>query len=161
MMPFAVKTPTIPIPFQRLLRIVAVVDRDNPQIKELLDQIRSQGYEIEVTGRYERDVSEDAGVGAYIALVDGAHLDSARNLARGVRAIGFRTPLWALADMRIGKRRLGTHNGLLKTYDRPFSRTDHEALTAKDLVWIKWKDGRLMPYSDAVIAGFTAADFRK
>ncbi|MFO1321724.1 MAG: ABC transporter substrate-binding protein [Burkholderiales bacterium] len=52
-------------------------------------------------------------------------------------------------------------NGLLKTYDRPFSRTDHEALTAKDLVWIKWKDGRLMPYSDAVIAGFTAADFRK
>jgi branched-chain amino acid transport system substrate-binding protein len=51
--------------------------------------------------------------------------------------------------------------GLLKTYDRPFSRTDREALTAADLVWIKWKDGRLMPYSDPIIAGFTAADFRK
>jgi branched-chain amino acid transport system substrate-binding protein len=52
-------------------------------------------------------------------------------------------------------------NGLLKTYDRPFSRTDHEALTAKDFVWIRWKDGKLMPYSDAIIAGLTAADFRK
>jgi len=52
-------------------------------------------------------------------------------------------------------------NGLLKTYDKPFSRTDHEALTAKDFVWIKWKDGKLLPYSDAIIAGFTSADFKK
>ena len=52
-------------------------------------------------------------------------------------------------------------NGLLKTYAKPFSRTDHEALTAKDFVWIKWKDGKLMPYSDPIIAGFTPADFRK
>lgn len=51
--------------------------------------------------------------------------------------------------------------GVLKTYDRPFSRTDHEALTAKDFVWIKWKDGKLMPYSDAITAGFTPADFKK
>ena len=33
--------------------------------------------------------------------------------------------------------------GLLKTYDKPFSKTNHEALTAKDLVWIRWKDGKL------------------
>ena len=26
------------------------------------------------------------------------------------------TPLWSMADMHIGRRRLGTHNGLLKTY---------------------------------------------
>ncbi len=51
--------------------------------------------------------------------------------------------------------------GVLKTYDRPFSRTDHEALTAKDFVWIKWKDGKLMPYSDAITASFTPADFKK
>lgn len=52
-------------------------------------------------------------------------------------------------------------NGLLKSYDKPFSRTDHEALTAKDFVWIRWQDGKLMPYSDPIIAGLTAADFRK
>lgn len=51
--------------------------------------------------------------------------------------------------------------GLLKTYDKPFSRTDHEALTAKDLVWIKWKDGKLMPFSDAITAGFSESDFKK
>ncbi|MBK8018749.1 MAG: ABC transporter substrate-binding protein [Betaproteobacteria bacterium] len=52
-------------------------------------------------------------------------------------------------------------NGLLKTYDKPFSRTDHEALTAKDFVWIKWKDGKLMPYTDPIIAGFVPGDFKK
>ena len=51
--------------------------------------------------------------------------------------------------------------GLLKTYDKPFSKTKHEALTAKDLVWIRWKDGKLLPYSDALIGSLTAADFKQ
>jgi len=51
--------------------------------------------------------------------------------------------------------------GVLKTYDKPFSKTNHEALTAKDLVWIRWKDGKLMPYSDALITSFTPADFKQ
>ena len=37
--------------------------------------------------------------------------------------------------------------GVLKTYDKPFSKTNHEALMAKDLVWIRWKDGKLLPWS--------------
>jgi branched-chain amino acid transport system substrate-binding protein len=51
-------------------------------------------------------------------------------------------------------------NGLLKTYDKPFSKTQHEALTAKDFVWIKWKDGKLAPHSDGVIGGLAAADYK-
>ena len=51
--------------------------------------------------------------------------------------------------------------GVLKTYNRPFSKTNHEALTAKDLVWIKWKDGKLLPYTDALIESFGAADFKQ
>ena len=51
--------------------------------------------------------------------------------------------------------------GVLKTYEKPFDKVDHEALTAKDLVWIKWKDGHLQPYSDATIKSFAAADFKK
>ncbi|MGJ7565047.1 ABC transporter substrate-binding protein [Variovorax sp. GB1R11] len=51
--------------------------------------------------------------------------------------------------------------GVLKTYDKPFSKTNHEALTAKDLVWIRWKDGKLMPYTDALIGGLNAADFKQ
>ena len=51
-----------------------------------------------MTERFERDVSEDAGVGAYIALIDGDRRERARDLARAVRSAGFQTPLWALAD---------------------------------------------------------------
>ncbi|QFZ83347.1 ABC transporter substrate-binding protein [Variovorax paradoxus] len=51
--------------------------------------------------------------------------------------------------------------GVLKTYEKPFSKTNHEALTAKDLVWIRWKDGKLMPYSDALIGALKPADFKQ
>ena len=98
MIPTDVKAPTIPIPFHKLLKVVALVDATNPQIRELLDQIAAQDYEIEVSDNFDRDVSEDAAVGAYIALVDGDRLERARKIGRAVRANGFRTPLWALAD---------------------------------------------------------------
>jgi ornithine decarboxylase len=95
---FAVKSPTVPIPFHRLLKVVALVNREDPQTRQLLDHIAQEKFEIEVSDRYDRDVSEDADVGAYIVMVDGEHRDHARKLGLAVRAIGFRTPLWALAD---------------------------------------------------------------
>ena len=99
MIPRSVKSPTIPIPFHKLLKVVAIVDPANPQTKQLLDHIRAENFEVEVTDRLERDVSEDASVGAYIALIDGEERrEQARKMAQAVRAIGFRTPLWALAD---------------------------------------------------------------
>jgi ornithine decarboxylase len=98
MIPRDVKAPTIPIAFHRLLKVVAIVDAANPQTKQLLDQIAAQNFEIEVGHSYERDVSEDAAVGAYIALIDGERLEKARDLARSVRANGFHIPLWGLAD---------------------------------------------------------------
>ncbi|MBT2303848.1 ABC transporter substrate-binding protein [Variovorax paradoxus] len=51
--------------------------------------------------------------------------------------------------------------GVLKTYDKPFSKTNHEALTAKDLVWIRWKDGKLMPYTDPIVGSLAGADFKQ
>ena len=60
--------------------------------------MRAEKFEVEVSDRYDRDVSEDADVGAYIVSVDGEHREQARKLALAVRGIGFRTPLWALAD---------------------------------------------------------------
>jgi ornithine decarboxylase len=98
MIPRSVKAPTIPIPFQKLLKVVAIVDPENPETKALLEHIAAEQYPIEVAGSFERDPSEDASVGAYIILIDGDRLEKARALARGVRAVGFGTPLWALAD---------------------------------------------------------------
>lgn len=51
--------------------------------------------------------------------------------------------------------------GVLKTYNKPFSKTVHDALTAKDLVWIRWKDGQLLPYTDALIGALAPADFKQ
>ena len=59
---------------------------------------RAENFEIEVTDRFERDVSEDAGVGAYIAMIDGERLEQRAQLARAVRASGFR-------DAALGARR--------------------------------------------------------
>jgi ornithine decarboxylase len=98
MIPRDVKSPTAPIPFDKLLKVVAIVDPKSEETKELLDHIKAEGFQIEISEGFDRDVSEDADVGAYIALVDGDRLEKARKLARSVRAIGFQTPLWALAD---------------------------------------------------------------
>lgn len=98
MIPRSVKTPTIPIPFHKLLKIIVIADSPDAQTRELIDHIAAEGYRVEVSGNYLRDVSEDADVGAYIALIDGNHREQARRLAGSVRAIGFDTPLWALAD---------------------------------------------------------------
>ena len=97
MIPRDVKSPTAPIPFHKLLKVVAIVDPNDEQTRGLLDHIKAENFEIEISDNYERDVTEDADVGAYIALVDGDRLERARKLARSVRDIGFRTPLWVLA----------------------------------------------------------------
>jgi ornithine decarboxylase len=98
MIPRSVKAPTIPIPFHKLLKVVAIVDAGNPQTKQLLDHIAAENFEIEVSDSFDRDVSEDADVGAYIGSIDGDRLEKARKMARAVRDTGFQTPLWALAD---------------------------------------------------------------
>jgi ornithine decarboxylase len=98
MTPYPVRGARLPIPFQRLLKVVAIVDHVNPQIQQLIDHLRAEHCTVEITASCVRDVDEDADVGAYIALVDGDRLEPARELGRAVRAIGFRTPLWALAD---------------------------------------------------------------
>lgn len=100
MIEYTTKTPTIPIPFHRLLKVVALVDGSDPQVRVLLDLLAAEKFAVEVSDRYERDVLEDASVGAYIASIDGMRLDPARNLVRAVRGAGFNTPLWALADTR-------------------------------------------------------------
>ena len=50
--------------------------------------------------------------------------------------------------------------GVLKTYTRPFSRADHEALEAEDLRWTRWQSGRLVAYADEVTQAIQASDFK-
>jgi ornithine decarboxylase len=98
MIPRSVRSPSIPIPFNKMLKIVAIVDRNDPQTKQLLDRLAFQNYEVEICDGFERDLEEDADVGAYIALIDGDRREQARAMARSIRALGFEMPLWALAN---------------------------------------------------------------
>ena len=70
MIQYVVETPKIPIPFHRLLKVVALVDAEDPYHRALVEQIRAEKFEVEISDRYDRDVSEDADVGVYIASVD-------------------------------------------------------------------------------------------
>jgi len=49
--------------------------------------------------------------------------------------------------------------GIMKTYTKPFSATEHEALTAADYRWTVWKDGRLVSYTDDVVKALKPSDF--
>jgi branched-chain amino acid transport system substrate-binding protein len=51
--------------------------------------------------------------------------------------------------------------GVMKTYDKPFNKTDHEALTAADLAFVRWSDDKLVAYSDAILKTLTPADYKK
>jgi len=53
------------------------------------------------------------------------------------------------------------YDGLMKTYNKPFSATVREGLGAADYKWARWKDGQLLPYGDDVIKSLAAADYKK
>jgi len=97
---YSLQPQAIPIPLHKYLKVVALVDTDNVQTKDLLACIAGTGLELEVSSFYERDVAEDASVGAYILWIDGDMLEKSRTLMRNLRGAGFRTPVWILADSR-------------------------------------------------------------
>ncbi len=51
--------------------------------------------------------------------------------------------------------------GVIKTYNKPFSKTNHEALSVSDFYLARWKDGTPVRYEDAIIKGLTPADLKR
>jgi branched-chain amino acid transport system substrate-binding protein len=51
--------------------------------------------------------------------------------------------------------------GVIKTYSKPFSRTDHEGLTVADFYLARWKGGVAGRYEDAVTRALVPADLKK
>lgn len=56
---------------------------------------------------------------------------------------------------------LGAVQGIIKTYENPFSKEQHEALGVADFHLAQWKDGRVVKLDDAVVKGLTAADLKR
>ena len=49
------------------------------------------------------------------------------------------------AKVRDALENLGEHKGLIKTYKRPFTPEEHDALTEKDYILVTWKGGKIIP----------------
>lgn len=56
---------------------------------------------------------------------------------------------------------LGAVQGIIKTYEKPFGKEQHEALGVADFHLAQWKDGRVVKLDDAVVKGLTAADLKR
>jgi branched-chain amino acid transport system substrate-binding protein len=52
-------------------------------------------------------------------------------------------------------------NGVMKTYTKPFSKTNHEGLTASDLAFVKWNSDQLVQFSDDVTKSLKTDDYKR
>ena len=76
---FRVNCPTFSTAFHTLLK-AAAVDSGGFQTRQRLDHIAVEKHPIEVSDRFDRDVSEDAAVGACSAATDGERREQARQM---------------------------------------------------------------------------------
>jgi branched-chain amino acid transport system substrate-binding protein len=51
--------------------------------------------------------------------------------------------------------------GVIKTYNKPFSKSQREALMPTDSKWVRWVDGKMVEWSDPVIKSMSAADLNR
>jgi branched-chain amino acid transport system substrate-binding protein len=51
------------------------------------------------------------------------------------------------AKIRDALENLGEYRGLIKTYRRPFTAEEHDALTESDYILVTWKGGKIVPVS--------------
>jgi branched-chain amino acid transport system substrate-binding protein len=51
--------------------------------------------------------------------------------------------------------------GVVKTYTKPFTKADHEALEVSDFRLARWKAGQVTAYEDDITRKLTPADFKK
>jgi branched-chain amino acid transport system substrate-binding protein len=56
---------------------------------------------------------------------------------------------------------LGKVEGVIKTYERPFSKTNHEALGVADFNLAVWRNGKVVKLDDAVSRALTPGDFKR
>jgi branched-chain amino acid transport system substrate-binding protein len=105
---------------------------------------------------YERVAPKLAGPAAFISAMQG--YDSTLILAAAIRQAG-------VADGAKVKEALENLQapvpGVYKTYAKPFSKANHEALTPADAKWARWSDGRLVQSIDAVTKSLTPAELNR
>ena len=85
---FRVNIPTYALPFHMLLKAAAGQAGDGPQTRQLLDHIAVENYLIEVSDRFDRDVSGDGAAPSANVASGGTWREQARPVA-GAAVLGL------------------------------------------------------------------------
>ena len=105
---------------------------------------------------YDRTVAKLAAPSAFPFVIHGYDatllIAAAIRQAGGTDGVKMREALEGLSAPVVGVK---------KTYDKPFSKTQHEALTAADLSFVKWSEDKLVPFADDITKSLTASDFKR
>ena len=105
---------------------------------------------------YDRTVSQLAAPSAFPFVIHG--YDAVQLVAAAIRQAGSTDG----PKVREALENLNTPvQGVKKTYNKPFSKDQREALTAADLAFVKWEGDKLVQHNDAVIRSLTAGDFKR
>ena len=84
--------------------------------------------------------------------------DSVMLLAAAIKQAGTTDGAKVAATLETG---LPETQGIIKLYRKPFTKTEHDALSVSDFHLARWKDGKVTAYSDAITKAFTPADLKK
>lgn len=122
---------------ERAIFLRPFITPDTPAQKKLLERVQSQL----------------AAPSAYVFAMQG--YDSTLLLAAAMRQAGSTDGV----KMREALENLQQPvKGVYKTYDKPFSKTQREAIVPSDAKWTRWKGDQLTEFSDSTTKSLTAAD---
>ncbi|NGX96814.1 MAG: ABC transporter substrate-binding protein [Candidatus Afipia apatlaquensis] len=68
--------------------------------------------------------------------------DSVLVIAKAIEKAGKAEPV----AIRDGFYAIDRVDGLIKTYDKPFTKTKHDALTESDYIWTRFEDNHILPF---------------
>ena len=56
MMEYSARPPTIPIPFHKLLKVVALVDAESHEVGGRIERLEAEEFQVEINNGYVRDI---------------------------------------------------------------------------------------------------------
>ena len=104
---------------------------------------------------HKRLVAKHPNMPAFVSAAQG--YDAVMLIAAGIKQAGGTDG----PKLQAALENLGAVQGIIKKYEKPFSKEQHEALGVADFHLAQWKDGRVVKLDDAVVKGLTAADLKR
>jgi len=104
---------------------------------------------------YKRLVAKHPNMPAFVSAAQG--YDAVMLIAAAIAQAGSTDG----AKVQAALEDLKGVQGIIKTYDKPFTKDRHEALGVADFHLAQWKDGRVVKVDNAIVKSLTEADLKR